>query len=83
MFDAFSSRTPFTAWRADLLWWYVEYGSRELADGRLELRCSGETEAALLEGSAPDADYAGIAESPLLHPPRAAERLGEVLDRDL
>lgn len=79
MFTALSERPPWDGWRADLLWTYVEYGTRPLLDGRLELACHPDWEASLLEALAGEMAPEVIAESPLGNPVAAAKRLKEAL----
>jgi pimeloyl-ACP methyl ester carboxylesterase len=50
--DAFASRPPFDVWRRDFLEAYVDGGTTERADGRVELKCPGEIEARVYEGGA-------------------------------
>jgi uncharacterized protein len=82
MFRELRSRPPHSTWRADLLWWLVEYGTRALAKGRIELACSPETVAGL-EARFDYEPYSRIEESPLVDPPMAAKRIREVLDSAL
>ena len=80
MFHAYRERAPYEGWRADLLWWYVEHGSREMADGRLELRCAGETEAALMETPGPAEGVVAVDVSPLVRPDVMAVELRTLLE---
>lgn len=52
MIQSFAARAPFDAWRRDFLEAYVAGGTRERADGRVELKCPGEIEARVYEGAA-------------------------------
>jgi pimeloyl-ACP methyl ester carboxylesterase len=49
MFEAYRGREPFSGWRPDLLWSYVEHGTYALEDGRIQLRGDPEAEAAMLD----------------------------------
>jgi pimeloyl-ACP methyl ester carboxylesterase len=45
LFAAYQGKDAFAAWREDVLWDYVNYGTYVLADGRIALKCSAEVEA--------------------------------------
>ena len=79
MYEAYRARQPYASWRSDLLWAYVEEGSRQLPDGRLELVCTGETEASYLERAAPAREALVIEASPLVRPVAVAEALRDLL----
>lgn len=50
MLESFAARPPFADWDPDALRAYVEEGTFDLADGRVELKCPGEIEAQVYEG---------------------------------
>ena len=50
MFQSYRNRGPFKNWREDILRSYVEGGTREIKDGRVELKCPPEVEAQFFEG---------------------------------
>jgi len=52
MLDSFAARAPFDVWRRDFLEAYVDGGTFERGDGRVELKCPGEIEARVYEGAA-------------------------------
>lgn len=52
MLASFVTRPPFDRWRRDYIEAYVERGTRQRADGRVELKCPGEIEARVYEGAA-------------------------------
>ncbi len=45
LFAAYQGKDAFAAWREDVLWDYVNQGTRDLPDGRITLKCSAEVEA--------------------------------------
>jgi pimeloyl-ACP methyl ester carboxylesterase len=45
LFAAYQGKEAFAAWREDVLWDYVNHGTRDLPDGRVTLKCSAEVEA--------------------------------------
>ena len=45
LFAAYQGKDAFAAWREDVLWDYVNHGTRDLPDGRVTLKCSAEVEA--------------------------------------
>jgi len=47
LFAAYQSKDAFTSWREDVLWDYVNHGTRDLPDGRIALKCPAEIEAQL------------------------------------
>jgi pimeloyl-ACP methyl ester carboxylesterase len=47
LFAAYQGKDAFTSWRADVLWDYVNHGTRDLPDGRIALKCPAEIEAQL------------------------------------
>ncbi|MBI2861338.1 MAG: alpha/beta hydrolase [Chloroflexi bacterium] len=51
LYDSYHSRPPFNAWREDALWAYVNYGTRDLPDGQVEIKCPGEIEAQYYENA--------------------------------
>jgi len=52
MIESYAGRAPFDVWRRDFLEAYVEGGTFVRADGKVELKCSGEIEARVYEGAA-------------------------------
>lgn len=52
MFDTIKGRGGFRLVTDESLWAYVNHGTRERADGSVELRCTPETEAAFFEAQA-------------------------------
>lgn len=52
IFDSYHSRPPFGAWREDVLWDYINHGTRDLPDGQVALKCPAEIEAQIYEHSA-------------------------------
>ena len=44
----------FKNWRDDILWLYVEHGTRVRVDGKVELKCTPEMEVRLLQMTTPD-----------------------------
>jgi len=50
MLASFAARPPFDRWRRDFLDAYLEGGTRDRADGTVELKCPGEIEARVYEG---------------------------------
>ena len=52
MLESFASRPPFSSWDPSVLRAYVLCGTFERADGKVELKCPGEVEAAIYEGGA-------------------------------
>ncbi len=46
IFESYHERGAFAGWPDDMLWDYIDGGTRELADGTIELCCSGAWEAA-------------------------------------
>lgn len=50
MLASFAARPPFDRWRHDFLEAYIAGGTRDRADGRVELKCPGEIEARVYEG---------------------------------
>lgn len=68
MLESFAARPPFDSWRRDFLEAYVRGGTRDLGDGRVELKCPGEIEARVYEGGARSAslDYLPRVEIPTL-----------------
>ena len=52
MIESYAARPPFDVWRRDFLDAYVEGGTFERPDGRIELKCPGEIEARVYEGAA-------------------------------
>jgi pimeloyl-ACP methyl ester carboxylesterase len=80
MFEAYRPREPFSSWRPDLLWWYVEKGTTVMEDGRVRIRCDPELEAALLEQARPLGGLETALEpSPLTAPTEAARRIHDHL----
>lgn len=49
MFHSYRTRIPFSTWREDVLWAYIEEGTLLRPDGRVELKCPGEIEAQIYE----------------------------------
>ena len=49
LFESYRSRPPFETWREDVLRLYADEGTRERADGQVELKCAPEDEAQLFE----------------------------------
>ncbi len=47
LFAAYQGKDAFTSWREDVLWDYVNYGTYDLPDGRIALKCPAELEAQL------------------------------------
>lgn len=45
LFAAYKGKDAFAAWHEDVLWDYVNYGTYELPDGGVALKCSAEVEA--------------------------------------
>ena len=45
LFAAYQGKDAFAAWRDDVLWDYVNYGTYDLPDGRVALKCAAEVEA--------------------------------------
>ncbi|MGE0827233.1 MAG: alpha/beta fold hydrolase [Candidatus Binatia bacterium] len=45
LFAAYQGKEAFAGWRDDVLWDYVNHGTRDLPDGRLTLKCSAAVEA--------------------------------------
>jgi pimeloyl-ACP methyl ester carboxylesterase len=45
LFAAYQGKDAFAGWREDVLWDYVNHGTRDLSDGRITLKCSTEVEA--------------------------------------
>jgi len=45
LFEAYQGKDAFAKWKEDVLWDYVNYGTYELPDGRVSLKCSAEVEA--------------------------------------
>lgn len=45
LFAAYQGKEAFVGWREDVLWDYVNHGTRDLPDGRITLKCSAEVEA--------------------------------------
>ena len=78
MFETLSRRPLFTLWRPDLLWTYVEDGTR-VVEGGVELRCQDEVEWRFLALGRPLEGSLDIDVSPLSKPVAAAERLLEAL----
>lgn len=39
IFDAYRSKAAFAGWREDVLWDYVNYGTADLPDGQITLKC--------------------------------------------
>ena len=46
-----TERETFATWREDVLWDYVSYGTTDLPDGRIALKCPAEVEAQLFAHS--------------------------------
>lgn len=55
MFHSYRSREPFKTWREDVLWAYIEEGTRARPDGHIELKCPGTIEAQIFD-NAPRSD---------------------------
>ncbi len=51
MFENFINKLPYAGWRKDILRDYCEYGTRQNADGKRELKCPPEIEARFYETS--------------------------------
>ena len=49
MFHSYHSREPFTTWREDVLWAYIDAGTTPRPDGHIELKCPGTIEAQIFE----------------------------------
>lgn len=49
--ERYSSKPPMQSWDPDILKAYVEYGFRDTVDGRVTLKCPGQIEAVVYEGS--------------------------------
>jgi hypothetical protein len=79
MFSTLGRGGLYARWRPDLLWTYVEEGTRPREDGQIALRCGGETEARYLELGRPLDGANEVPESHLVQPVAAASRLDEVL----
>ncbi len=47
LFATYQGKDAFTSWREDVLWDYVNYGTYDLPDGRIALKCPAELEAQL------------------------------------
>jgi pimeloyl-ACP methyl ester carboxylesterase len=45
LFEAYQGKDAFAAWQEDVLWDYVNHGTRDLPDGRVALKCPAEVEA--------------------------------------
>lgn len=45
LFAAYQGKEAFAAWREDVLWDYINHGTRDLPDGRITLKCAAEVEA--------------------------------------
>ena len=45
LFTAYQGKEAFAAWREEVLWDYVNQGTRDLPDGRITLKCAAEVEA--------------------------------------
>jgi len=45
LFAAYQGKDAFAGWNEEVLWDYVNYGTDELPDGRISLKCSAEVEA--------------------------------------
>ena len=78
MFETLSRRPLFSLWRPDLLWTYVEDGTR-VVEGGVELRCQDEVEWRFLALGRPLKGSLDIDVSPLSKPVAAAEHLLEAL----
>jgi len=55
MLHSYRSREPFKSWREDVLWAYIEEGTRARPDGHIELKCPGPIEAQIFD-QAPRSD---------------------------
>lgn len=58
----FASKPPMDAWAPEALEAYVRFGTVEQADGRIRLKCPGEIEAAVYEGSGATGVYEHLRE---------------------
>lgn len=58
----FASKPPMNAWAPEVLEAYVRFGTFERADGRIVLKCPGEIEAAVYDGSGATDVYENLGE---------------------
>jgi pimeloyl-ACP methyl ester carboxylesterase len=58
--DNYAAKPPFSAFTAEALEAYVEYGFEDLADGTVRLRCRGEDEARIYEGAMLNGAWLGL-----------------------
>jgi pimeloyl-ACP methyl ester carboxylesterase len=79
MFATLVRRSLFARWRHDLLWTYVEYGTRSLANGQGQLCCSDAVEARFLSLGRPLDHTTEIDVSPLSQPVEAGQALQNAL----
>lgn len=49
LFHSYRVRAPFKTWREEVLWAYIEEGTRLRPDGHIELKCPGAIEAQIYE----------------------------------
>jgi len=80
IFDELRRRSPYKAWRADLLWWLAEGATEKLADGSIRLQPRLDDVAALTDPSEGHASMSQQVESPLVDPVASAERIRRVLE---
>lgn len=52
LFASYRPRPPFNTWREEVLWQYVNWGTRSQRDGRVALKCPGAIEAQVYENNA-------------------------------
>lgn len=45
VYDSYNPRFPFKGWRPEFLWAYINHGTRDLPDGKVELKCPPHLEA--------------------------------------
>lgn len=54
IFDRYSKAPVFKYWKTEILWEYINFGTEELPDGQIELKCTPEIEGEFTAAQAPD-----------------------------
>ena len=53
LFDRYSKAAVFRDWKTEILWEYVNFGTKDLPNGQIELKCTPEIEAEFTAAQAP------------------------------